>query len=222
MDGEGRREGKEGVTGSRLSLQAIDGQLHLDLWDDSVHTPLGIEQSTCPISGSRELGYRFSNPYSWLSEGCSQRHYLHSTSVCPKQGLMASEKNPQETVSSLCSKRCQQAWLQSGLLKTPRDTSKILLPCCCYCSVAQLCRTLCDRMDCSTPGLSCPSLSPRVCSSSCPLSQWCHPTISSPSPPDLDLFPHQVLFQRVGSLHQVAKVVELQLQPQSFQSIDFL
>ena len=27
--------------------------------------------------------------------------------------------------------------------------------------------------------LLCPSLSPRVCSNSCPLSQWCHPTISS-------------------------------------------
>ena len=27
--------------------------------------------------------------------------------------------------------------------------------------------------------LPCPSLSPRVCSNSCPLSQWCHPTISS-------------------------------------------
>ena len=27
--------------------------------------------------------------------------------------------------------------------------------------------------------LPCPSLSPRVCSSSCSLSQWCHPTISS-------------------------------------------
>ena len=27
--------------------------------------------------------------------------------------------------------------------------------------------------------LPCPSLFPRVCSNSCPLSQWCHPTISS-------------------------------------------
>ena len=27
--------------------------------------------------------------------------------------------------------------------------------------------------------LPCPSLSPRVCSNSCPLSQWCHPTSSS-------------------------------------------
>ena len=25
----------------------------------------------------------------------------------------------------------------------------------------------------------CPSLSPSICSNSCPLSQWCHPTISS-------------------------------------------
>ena len=27
--------------------------------------------------------------------------------------------------------------------------------------------------------LPCPSLSPRVCSNPCPLSRWCHPTISS-------------------------------------------
>ena len=31
--------------------------------------------------------------------------------------------------------------------------------------------------------LLCPSLSPRVCSNSCPLSQWCHPTISSSATP---------------------------------------
>ena len=36
-----------------------------------------------------------------------------------------------------------------------------------------------DPMDCSMPGFHCPSLSPRVCSKTCPLTQWCHPTISS-------------------------------------------
>ena len=42
-----------------------------------------------------------------------------------------------------------------------------------------------DASDCLQPDglqharLLCPSLSPRVCSNSCPLSQWCHPTISS-------------------------------------------
>ena len=34
----------------------------------------------------------------------------------------------------------------------------------------------CDPMDCRLP---CPALSPEVSSNSCPLSQWCHPTISS-------------------------------------------
>ena len=33
-------------------------------------------------------------------------------------------------------------------------------------------------MVCSMP-VPCPSLSPGICSNSCPLSQWCHPTISS-------------------------------------------
>ena len=47
----------------------------------------------------------------------------------------------------------------------------------CCCSVAQLYPILCNPMDWSTR-LPCPSLSPRVCSNSCPLSQWCHPTIS--------------------------------------------
>ena len=46
------------------------------------------------------------------------------------------------------------------------------------CSVAQSCLTLCDPMDCSTPGSPVlPSPSPGVCSNSCPLSLWCHPAI---------------------------------------------
>ena len=44
-------------------------------------------------------------------------------------------------------------------------------------SVTQLCPTLCDPMDCSTPSLS-PSPTPRVYSNSSPLSRWCHPIIS--------------------------------------------
>ena len=43
---------------------------------------------------------------------------------------------------------------------------------CCY-SVAKSCPTLCDPMDCSTPGL------PVLCSNSCALSQCCHSTILS-------------------------------------------
>ena len=43
-----------------------------------------------------------------------------------------------------------------------------------------------------------------------------HPSLS-PSPPALNLSQHQGLFQCVSSLHQVAKVLEFQLQNQSFQ-----
>ena len=63
--------------------------------------------------------------------------------------------------------------------------------------------------------LPCTSLSPRVCSNSCPLSQWGHLIISSFSPPlphALSLSQHQALFQWISSSHQVAKVLEFQLQ----------
>ena len=63
-----------------------------------------------------------------------------------------------------------------------------------------------------------------VISSHLILCQPSHP-LSSPSPPAFNLSQHQSLFQWVSSLHHVAKVLELQLQHQSFQwmfRIDFL
>ena len=47
-----------------------------------------------------------------------------------------------------------------------------------FSSFTQSCPTLCDPMDCSTPGFH-PSPTPGAYSNSCPSSQWCHPTISS-------------------------------------------
>ena len=43
-----------------------------------------------------------------------------------------------------------------------------------------------------------------------------HPLLS-PSSPAFDLSQHQGLFQQISSLHQVAKVLEFQLEHQSFQ-----
>ena len=57
----------------------------------------------------------------------------------------------------------------------------------------------------------CLSPTPGAFSDSCPSSWWRHPNISSslaPSPPAFNLSQHQGLFQRVSSLHQVAKVLE--------------
>ena len=76
-----------------------------------------------------------------------------------------------------------------------------------YCSVAKSYLTLCDPMNSST--LPCPSLSPEVCSNSCPLSRWCHPTISSSVTPfsTRPLSQHPGLFQWISSSHQVTKVI---------------
>ena len=68
----------------------------------------------------------------------------------------------------------------------------------------------------------CPSPTPRVYPNSCPLSQWYHPTISSsvvPFSSHFQSFPASRSFQIFSSSHQVAKVLELQLQHQSIQWI---
>ena len=62
------------------------------------------------------------------------------------------------------------------------DSPFMLLVFCCCCSVTQSCLTLRPH-GLQHARLPWPSLSPGVCSNSCPLSQWCHPTISSLAAP---------------------------------------
>ena len=101
------------------------------------------------------------------------------------------------------------------------------LDCFQFSSVAQSCLTLWDPMMQHT-GLPCPSPTPGAYSDSCLSGQWCQSTISSsviPPPLAFNLSQHQGLIKWVSSLNQVAKVLELQLQHQSFQWIfrtDFL
>ena len=96
------------------------------------------------------------------------------------------------------------------------------------CSATKSCPTLGNPMDCSTPGFP-------VLHSLLELAQthvhWAgdaiqpsHPLLP-PSPLTFNLSQHQGLFQWGSSSHQVAKVLELQLQHQSFQwilRVDFL
>ena len=67
----------------------------------------------------------------------------------------------------------------------------------CCCSVTKSCLTLYSHGQQHTR-LPCPSLSPRICSNSCPLSQWCYLTISS-SATFFSFEKHQGLFKWVGS-----------------------
>ena len=94
-------------------------------------------------------------------------------------------------------------------------------------SVAQSCRTRQPHgLQLARP--PCLSPTPGVYLNSCPLSRWCHPTISFsviPFSSCLQSFPASGSLSNVSSSHQVAKVLEFQLQHQSFQWIfraDFL
>ena len=83
-----------------------------------------------------------------------------------------------------------------------------------FSSVAQSCPTLCDPMYRITPGLPVHHQLPEFTQTHA-LSLWCHPAISSSVVP-FSSFPnpsqHQGLFQWVNSSHEVAKVLEFQLQ----------
>ena len=89
-----------------------------------------------------------------------------------------------------------------------------------FSSVAQSRPPFWDPMDCSMPGLP---VHHQLLEFTQTHVHWVgdaiqtsHP-LSSPSPPAFDLSQHQGLFQWVSSSHQVAKVLEFQLQHQSFQ-----
>ena len=97
-----------------------------------------------------------------------------------------------------------------------------------FSSVAQLCPTLCNPMDCSMPGFPVYHQLPELAQTHVhwvgDAIQPSHP-LSSHSLPDFNLSQHQGLFHWASSSYQVAKILEFQLQHQSFQWIfrtDFL
>ena len=87
-------------------------------------------------------------------------------------------------------------------------------------SVTQSCSTLCDHMNHSTPGLPVhhqlleftQTQVHRVSNAIQPSHPLLSPSVPAPNPSQ-----HQGLFQRVSSSREVAKVLEFQLQHQSFQ-----
>ena len=89
-----------------------------------------------------------------------------------------------------------------------------------FSSVAQSCPTLCDPMKSSTPGLP---VHHHLLEFTQTHVHWVHDAIQpshpllSPSPPAPNPSQHQSLFQWVNPSHEVAKVLEFQLQHQSFQ-----
>ena len=83
------------------------------------------------------------------------------------------------------------------------------------CSLAQLCPTLYNPIDCRTPGFPVHHQLPELTQTHVhwvgDAIQPSHP-LSSPSPSAFSLSQHQGLFQRVSSSHQVAKILELHIE----------
>ena len=120
-----------------------------------------------------------------------------------------------------CNNWCLKGWKVHGI---PWSGKWVLLK----ISSVQLCLTLCNSTDCSMPGFP---VHHQLLAFTQTHVHWVGDAIqsshslSSPSPPTFNLSQHQGLFQWVSSSHQVAKVLEFQLQHQSFQWIlrsDFL
>ena len=90
-----------------------------------------------------------------------------------------------------------------------------------FSSVTQSCTTLCDPMDCSIPGFSVHHQFLELDQAHVhQLDDVIQPSQPLLSPSSLfNLSQHQAIFQGNSSLHQVAKVLELWLQNQSFQLI---
>ena len=127
--------------------------------------------------------------------------------------LLARMWNTQRTLTVLV-----LMWKGQELCKTGRSVSW----------VTQSCPALCNPMDCSTPGFPVHLQHPELAQTHVHwigYAIWPSQPLLSPSSPAFNLFQHKSLLKWVRSSHQVAKVLELQLQHQSFQWIfrtDFL
>ena len=151
--------------------------------------------------------------------GCRVKSFLASVSEGPSPRMTHSLGRPNRQVGE------REGDFPEGCLDPAQSLAPWPVQ---FSSVAQSCPTLCDPMDCSTPGLPVHHKLPEPTQThvhrGSDAIQPSHP-LSSPSPPAPNPSQHQGLFQWVNSSHQVAKVLEFQLQHQSFQWIfrtDFL
>ena len=146
-----------------------------------------------------------------LSMGFPRKEYW-SVLPCPPPGDLP---NPRIKHLSPASPALQAYSLPTSPLGIP-----MCVPSVQFSSVAQLCLTLCDPMNHSIPGLpvhhQLPELTQTHVHQVGDAIQPSHPLLS-PSPPAPNPSQHQGLFQWVNFSYEVAKLLEFQLQHQSFQ-----
>ena len=130
--------------------------------------------------------------------------------------------NSQSNTEKEKSWRYQAPWFQSVLKFVVIKIVGAAPKTDCCCSVTMLSPTFCDPINCSTSGFPVLNYLPEFAQTHV---HWVSDAIQpsqpllSPYPLALSLFQHQSLFQWVSSSNQAAKVLEFQLQNQTFQWI---
>ena len=166
----------------------------------------------------------FIEPINLRSVYVAVSHWLANFNICPEKLIQFMEilsyEQPFQLMMHLLSqwKLVWWVWFCLTFLNRTRFMvstnplkTNIWSPISCllsiFSSVAHLCPTLCDPMDCSTPGLLVHSQPPEFTQThvhwAIDAIQPSHPLLS-PSPPAFNLSQHQSLFQWVSSSHQVA------------------
>ena len=151
------------------------------------------------------------------------REWCSVTQMCPTlrpHGLQLTKLPYPSPSPGACSHSCPlNQWCYPAILSTVVPFSSHLqsfpeFSSVQFSSVAQLCPTLCDPINCSTPGLpvhhQLPEFTQTHIHRVSDAIQPSHPLLS-PSPPAPNPSQHQSLFQWVNSSHEVAKVLEFQL-----------
>ena len=173
--------------------------------------PHGLQHTRLPCPSPFPRAYSNSCPSSWWC------HPTVSSSVVPFSSCLQSFPAPGSFPMSQFFTSGGQS--PGGISPSNEYSGLISFQ---FSSVAQSCPTPCNPMDCSTPGFPVLHYLPEFAQTHVhwvdDVIQPSHP-LSPLSPPALNLSQHQGLLQWVSSSHQVAKVLEFQLQHQSFQWI---
>ena len=144
---------------------------------------------------------------------CGQHYWFHLQAKCSLLE-QTNQKNHFQTDRQRGGEPCKM-WERDhvnkeGILERPNNEQgvprckaqlNLFFKMCCH-SVSELCLTL-QSHGLQHARLPCPSLSPGVCSNSCPLSWWHHPTMSSSAAPfsfNLQSFPASGSFSNESAL----------------------
>ena len=176
------------------------------------YVPLSMEFSRHEYqSGSHSLIQGSSQSRDWTQVSCITGRFFTVWAI-----REAPRREPSGLASTvLCFLRILPHWFQLAFFKLRAIIHSVQ-----FILVTHSCLTLCYPMDCSKPGLPVHHQLPEftqihVLQVSNAIQQ--SHLLLSPSPPAFNLSQHQGLFKWVSSLHQMAKVLEFQLQHQPFQ-----